>query len=88
MTNAREPTAQSLQFVGVDMAQQAFEWAVHGVPGTHSVPNDKAGFETFLEALKNLRIAIYLSASLGPYRAGRPSGSQISPDPLKTPGHN
>jgi len=65
MTNAREPTAQSLQFVGVDMAQQAFEWAVHGVPGTHSVPNDKAGFETFLEALKKLRIGLIVMEATG-----------------------
>lgn len=65
MTNAREPTAQSLQFVGVDMAQQAFEWAVHGVPGTHSVPNDEAGFETFVETLKNLRIGLIVMEATG-----------------------
>ena len=65
MTNAREPTAQSLQFVGVDMAQQAFEWAVHGVPGTQSVPNDEAGFETFVETLKNLRIGLIVMEATG-----------------------
>jgi len=32
MTNAdvRESTLPPLEFVGVDMAQQAFEWALHG----------------------------------------------------------
>src|SRR5207237_1292661 len=38
MTNAnvRESRLPPLEFVGVDMAQQAFEWTLHGVRGTHS----------------------------------------------------
>jgi transposase len=65
MTNAREPTAQPLQFVGVDMAQQLFEWAVHGVPGTQSVPNGEEGFETLLEALKKLRVGLIVMEATG-----------------------
>ena len=65
MTNAREPTSQSLQFVGVDMAQQVFEWAMHGVPATHPVPNDEAGFEALLEALKNLRVGLIVAEATG-----------------------
>lgn len=65
MTNAREPMSRPLQFVGVDMAQQAFEWAVQGVPRTHSVPNDEAGFETLLEALQNLRVGLIVMEATG-----------------------
>jgi transposase len=65
MTNAREPTSQLPHFVGVDMAQQTFEWAVHGVSGTHTVPNDEAGFETFLEALKSFRVGLIVMEATG-----------------------
>jgi hypothetical protein len=57
MTNAREPTSRLLQVIGVDMAQQVFEWAVHGVPGTHTVPNNDEGFETLLEMLRTFGLA-------------------------------
>jgi len=65
MTNAREPMSRPLQFVGVDMAQQVFEWAMHGVPGTHTAPNDEAGFETLLEALQNLRVGLIVMEATG-----------------------
>ncbi len=60
MTDAdsRDTTSVALAFVGVDMAQQGFEWAVHGVPGTHSAPNDETGFRSLLEALKSRRIGL------------------------------
>ena len=31
MTNAATRESAPLDFVGVDMAQEAFEWALHGV---------------------------------------------------------
>ena len=57
MTNvALEQTDQtSTVFVGVDMAQQAFVWGVHGQPATHSLGNDGAGFAALLQALLGLQ---------------------------------
>jgi transposase len=55
LTNAREPTSRPLQFIGVDRAQQRFEWALHGVQGTQTVDNHEAGLETLCETLKDLR---------------------------------
>ena len=59
MTNAtaRESTSRPLQFIGVDMAQQAFDWAVHGEPGTHRLPNQDSGFEALLTALRIVALA-------------------------------
>jgi len=65
MTNAREPTSLPLQFIGVDMAQQVFEWALHGVPGTHTVANNDEGFETLLETLKSLRVGLIVMEATG-----------------------
>lgn len=65
MTNARELMSRPLQFVGVDLAQQVFEWAVHGLPGTHAAANDDAGFEVFLEALKHLRVGLIVMEATG-----------------------
>jgi transposase len=65
MTNAREPTSRPLQFIGVDMAQQVFEWAVHGVQGTHTVSNNEEGFETLFEALKDLRVGLIVMEATG-----------------------
>jgi transposase len=67
MTDAsfeQTPTA-SLDFVGVDMAQQAFVWGLHGVRGTHSAGNDEAGFETLREALKGRRIGLIAIEATG-----------------------
>ena len=43
MTDAREPGLPPLQFVGVDMAQEVFEWAVHEMQGTHRRPIPRRG---------------------------------------------
>lgn len=66
MTNAsRESTSQPLVFVGVDMAQQAFDWTVHGEQGTHHLPNQESGFETLLAALKERRVGLIVVESTG-----------------------
>jgi transposase len=67
MTNAdvRESTMPPLEFVGVDMAQQAFEWAVHGVRGTHSARNDDSGFEALREALQGRNIGLIVIEATG-----------------------
>lgn len=67
MTDAsfeQTPTA-SLDFVGVDMAQQAFVWGLHGVRGTHSAGNDETGFETLRSALKGRRIGLVVIEATG-----------------------
>jgi transposase len=67
MTNAevRESTSPPLQFVGVDMAQQGFEWALHGVRGTHSAGNDDRGFEALREALKGRNVGLIVIEATG-----------------------
>src|SRR6266496_2623366 len=62
MTNAkvRESTSSPLEFVGVDMAQQVFEWALHGVRGTRSAGNNERGFEALREALKGRNLGLIL----------------------------
>jgi transposase len=67
MTNAavRESTMPPLEFVGVDRAQQAFEWAVHGVRGTHSAGNDARGFEALREALQGRTIGLIVIEATG-----------------------
>ena len=67
MTNATlEQTAPaSLDFVGVDMAQQAFVWGLHGVRGTHSAGNDETGFQALLDGLKGRRIGLVVIEATG-----------------------
>jgi transposase len=67
MTNAtsRESAPLSLDFVGVDMARQGFEWALHGVRGTHSAANEETGFQSLLEALKHRRIGLIVLEATG-----------------------
>lgn len=67
MTNAtsRESAPQPLDFVGVDMAQQTFEWALHGVRGTHGASNDDSGFQSLLEALKGRRVGLIVVEATG-----------------------
>jgi transposase len=67
MTNAdvRESTMPPLEFVGVDMAQQGFEWALHGVRGTHSARNDDSGFEALREALQGRNIGLIVLEATG-----------------------
>ena len=67
MTNATfEQTAPApLDFVGVDMAQQAFVWGLHGVRGTHSASNDETGFHALLDGLKGRRIGLVVIEATG-----------------------
>ena len=67
MTNATlEQTAPaSLDFVGVDMAQQAFVWGLHGVRGTHTASNDETGFQALLDGLKGRRIGLVVIEATG-----------------------
>lgn len=67
MTNAtsRESAPQPLDFVGVDMAQQTFEWALHGVRGTHGASNDDSGFQSLIEALKGRRVGLIVVEATG-----------------------
>ncbi len=54
-----------LDFVGVDMAKQAFVWSLHNVRGTHSAGNDMAGFQALLAALKGRRIGLITIEATG-----------------------
>jgi transposase len=67
MTDAtsRKSVPVPWDFVGVDMAQQVFEWALHGVRGTHSAGNQETGFEALFEALKDRRIGLIVMESTG-----------------------
>lgn len=67
MTDAtsRKSAPPALDFVGVDMAQQDFEWALHGVRDTHRLRNEETGFEALLEALKNRRIGLIVIEATG-----------------------
>ena len=49
MTNAATRELAPLDFVGVDIAQEALEWALHGVRDTHSASNNETGFQALLE---------------------------------------
>ena len=63
-TREHTPTA-ALDFVGVDMAKQAFVWGLHGVRGAPSASNDEAGFEVLLGALKGRRIGLIVIEATG-----------------------
>ena len=67
MTDAlREHTLPpTLDFVGVDMAQQAFVWGVHGVRGSQSASNDLSGFEALVAGLKGRRIGLIVVEATG-----------------------
>lgn len=67
MTDAasRKSAPPALDFVGVDMAQQEFEWALHGVRGTHKARNEETGFEALLEALKGRHIGLIVIEATG-----------------------
>ena len=66
MTNAAtDNLASPLDFVGVDMAQQAFDWALHGVPGTHRTSNDDRGFQALLGALQSRRLGLIVLEATG-----------------------
>lgn len=67
MTNAkaRDHAMQAVEFVGVDMAQRRFEWALHGSTETHGATNDQAGFESLLVALKDRRLGLIVLEATG-----------------------
>ena len=67
MTNATacESASRPVQFIGVDMAQKAFEWTVHGEPRTQTLPNEDSGFEALLAALKERRIGLIVIEATG-----------------------
>jgi transposase len=67
MANATlEQTASSaLDFVGVDMAQRAFTWGLHGGRQTHSCPNEEAGFQRLVQDLKGRHIALIVIEATG-----------------------
>ena len=67
MTNAfREQNMTAPQdYVGVDMAQQTFVWAVHGVRGSSSASNDEVGFQTLLDSLKGRSIGLLVLEATG-----------------------
>lgn len=66
MTNAATADSTSpLDFVGVDMAQQAFDWALHGAPGTHRASNDDSGFHALLGALQGRRLGLIVLEATG-----------------------
>lgn len=66
MTNAATvDSASPLDFVGVDMSQQAFDWALHGIPGTHRTSNDDSGFQTLLGALQSRRVGLIVLEATG-----------------------
>lgn len=68
MTNdAREAGSahQALDYVGVDIAKAGFVWAVHGVAGTHSAPNEAAGFEALRTALRTAQVGLIVMEATG-----------------------
>lgn len=69
MTNAsREQTLPpTLHYVGVDMAQLAFVWAVHGTAQTHSCPNSEEGFAALVKALEGVRVGLIVVEATGGY---------------------
>ena len=67
MTNAfREQNVTAPQdYVGVDMAQQTFVWAVHGVRGSSSASNDEVGFQALLDGLRGRSIGLLVLEATG-----------------------
>ena len=53
------------RFVGVDMAQKSFVWAIHGQPGTHCASNDNSGFEQLLKALQGQTVGLLVLEATG-----------------------
>lgn len=68
MTNASSAQASMTPpalFVGVDMAQKSFVWAIHGQPETHYVSNDDSGFEQLLKALQGQTVGLLVLEATG-----------------------
>lgn len=66
MTNAAgQDRSASVDFVGVDMAKEAFVWAVHGAPQTRSCANEPAGFQALRDGLQGRRIGLIVIEATG-----------------------
>ncbi len=67
MTNAlpEDRPAPALDFVGVDMAKQAFVWGLHGVRGTQTASNDETGFQALLSALQGRHVGLIVLEATG-----------------------
>lgn len=68
MTNASSAQASMRPptlFVGVDMAQKSFVWAIHGHSDTHSASNDDSGFEQLLKALQGQAVGLLVLEATG-----------------------
>lgn len=68
MTNAssaQSSIAQPTVFVGVDMAQKSFVWAVHGRSDAHCASNDDSGFEQLLDALAGQTVGLLVLEATG-----------------------
>lgn len=68
MTNASSAQASMTPptvFVGVDMAQKTFVWAVHGHSDTHCASNDDSGFEQLLDALAGQAVGLLVLEATG-----------------------
>ena len=67
MTDALVETTPpgAADFVGVDMAKEAFVWSLHGVRGAHSASNDETGFQALLAGLKGRRIGLVVIEATG-----------------------
>ena len=67
MTNerSRDLDRLPLDFVGVDMTEATFEWALHGAGVSHSERNDEMGFNALLEVLKGRRIGLIVIEATG-----------------------
>lgn len=66
MTDAtREDKVASPEFVGVDMAQKAFVWGVHGLPRTQSCPNEVSGFQALLDGLQGRYVGLIVIEATG-----------------------
>lgn len=68
MTNAssaQDSMTPPTVFVGVDMAQKTFVWAIHGQSQTHCASNDDSGFEQLLKALAGQPVGLLVLEATG-----------------------
>jgi len=68
MTNANHEIkcdSQPIEYIGVDMAKERFEWAVHQAGSSQGTTNDRAGFEVFLADLRRRRVGLIVIEATG-----------------------
>ena len=71
MTNAAgEDKSAPSDFVGVDMAQKAFVWNVHGEPQRHTCPNDESGWQALLDGLRGRCVGLVAMEATGGLERG------------------